>query len=110
MALPRARNLAFMFVRYRFSIALWAAFLRFIIAAASGSFECVERVDLLFAALKEAVIFGEVRGEEEDDDDGDDSEALEVLRELLALFLKEVGMFSFVGLATSVDNGDVSLS
>jgi hypothetical protein len=95
IAFPRARNLAFMFVRYLFSMALWAAFLRFITAAASGPLVAAERADLLF--LDDAVVnFGEASGEEEEDE----KEASEALR-----------AFSLVGLAGSLGNngGDSSL-
>lgn len=83
MALPRAKNLAFMFVRYRFSMALCAAFLRFMTAAASVSCESTERADLVFDdVLEEADDLGEASGEEGEEVE-DDVDALEGFRGLV---------------------------
>lgn len=46
-ALPRATNLAFMLVRYRFSMALCAAFLRFMTAFRSESVVAVGDLDVV---------------------------------------------------------------
>lgn len=83
MALPRAKNLAFMFVRYRFSMALCAAFFRFMTAAASVSCESTERADLVFDdVLEEADDLGEASGEDGEEVE-DDVDALEGFRGLV---------------------------
>jgi hypothetical protein len=84
MALPRAKNLAFMFVRYRFSMALCAAFFRFMTAAASVSCARIERADLVFddVLAEEADDLGEASGEDGEEVE-DDVDALEGFRGLV---------------------------
>lgn len=87
IAFPSARNLAFMFVRYRFSMALWAAFFRFMTAAASVSCACTpDREDLVFDILEEIVDLGEASGEDGEEVE-DDEDALEGFRGLVLLVL-----------------------
>jgi hypothetical protein len=91
MALPKAKNLAFMFVRYRFSMALCAAFLRFMTAAASVSCASIERADLVLDVLEEETDddLGEASGEDGEEVE-DDVEALEGLRGLVVVVVFSV--------------------
>lgn len=78
-----------MFVRYRFSMALCAAFFRFMTAAASVSCESTERADLVFDGVlveEEADDLGEPSGDDGEEVE-DDVDALEGFRGLVRVVL-----------------------